>query len=258
MARNLAATNSAYTTSRGDLLDWLNTLLGINYVKVEEASNGAAFCQILDAIFPGKVKLYKVNYNAFSEPEMISNYKILQEVFNAEKIQRNIPVETLTKGRCMAALEMLQWIKAYFDQNYSGGEYDGQGRRNQSGIRDPGDLAKKTKKSSNNATVKTSRSKPTRTIVTTPKQQGGIGAPSSQTPGRFVPSQNQNLKDQIERLKKENQHLVDERNFYYEKLQKVESLCQMRENDQFANQVLGVLYETDAERGFVSPDQLDI
>jgi hypothetical protein len=40
--------------SRSDLLQWLNEVLEINYAKLDEASNGAAFCQVIDAIFPGK------------------------------------------------------------------------------------------------------------------------------------------------------------------------------------------------------------
>jgi RP/EB family microtubule-associated protein len=66
----------------------MNTLLGTHYTKVEETSNGAAFCQILDALVPGKVKLHKVNYNAITEPEMVANYKILQEVLNSENVSR--------------------------------------------------------------------------------------------------------------------------------------------------------------------------
>jgi hypothetical protein len=101
---------SAPVASKGELLDWFNALLGIHYRKVEEMSGGAAFCQVFDVICPGKVNLHKVNYNAATETEMISNYKILQEVVNSQKITRSLPVEALTKGRCIVALEMLQWI----------------------------------------------------------------------------------------------------------------------------------------------------
>jgi hypothetical protein len=66
------------------------------------------------------------------------------------------------------------------------------------------------------------------------------------------------FKDQVEQLKQENEHLVDARDFYYEKLQKVECLCQAKENHAFANQILRVLYATDGVSGFGAPDQLDI
>jgi hypothetical protein len=52
--------------------------------------------------------------------------------------------------------------------------------------------------------------------------------------------------------------LVEERNFYDNKLQKVEVTCQTRGDDDFASQILAILYETDDAHGFVSPDELDI
>jgi RP/EB family microtubule-associated protein len=252
--------------SRGELLDWMNTLLGIHYNKVEEASNGAAFCQILDALIPGKVKLHKVNYNASTEPEMVANYKILQEVLNSENVSRNVPVESLTKGKCMASLEMLQWIKKYFDQRFTGGEYDGPARRLEVGIRDPGEAkgARKVAIAPTGGAPKTPRVASARAVQPAPmtavkaKPIAAVATTRLPTPGKQVTSQQQKLQDEIAVLKKENTTLLEERNFYYEKLQKVEALCQAREGDEFTAQVLTVLYETDQGRGFVSPDELDI
>jgi hypothetical protein len=129
---------SAPVASKRELLDLLNGLLNIHYRKVKETSDGAAFCQVFDVICPGKVNLHKVNYNAATETEMILNYKILQEVFNSQKIICSLPVYTLTKGRCIAALEMLQWIKSHLDQSFTIRDYDGPGRSQEVEIRDPG------------------------------------------------------------------------------------------------------------------------
>jgi hypothetical protein len=52
--------------------------------------------------------------------------------------------------------------------------------------------------------------------------------------------------------------LVEERNFYYHKLQEVEVTCQAKGDDDFASQILAILYETDDAHGFVSPDEPDI
>jgi hypothetical protein len=97
----------------------MNTLFRTDYPSVEETSHEAKFCQIMDALVLGKAKLHKVNYNAVTEPEMVANYKILQEVLNTEKIARNIAYESLTKRKCMAALEILQWVKKYFDRHFA-------------------------------------------------------------------------------------------------------------------------------------------
>jgi RP/EB family microtubule-associated protein len=37
--------------SRADLLAWVNELLQINYVRIEQCGSGAAYCQILDSIY---------------------------------------------------------------------------------------------------------------------------------------------------------------------------------------------------------------
>jgi RP/EB family microtubule-associated protein len=277
-------TNAGYSTSRGELLDWTNSLLGTHYTKVEETSNGAAACQIFDALYPGRVKLHKVNFNAVTEPEMVSNYKVLQEVFNDQKIPRNIPVETLSKGRYMASLEMLQWIKGHFDQHYSGGEYDGAVRRMESGIREPGDPGRGGKKGTTqnqNATgnvKKQTRPTPARTprvqvavapppptavkpkpqLVRTPAATATRQVPTSARAARPASGQLQKLREELEQTKTANKHLLDERNFYYGKLQRLEAMCQARGDDEFAGTMLKILYETDEEHGFVSPDELDI
>jgi RP/EB family microtubule-associated protein len=264
--RNGALANSAYVAGRGELLDWLNDLLGIHYAKVEEASNGAAFCQIFDALHPGKVKLQKVNFRARTEPEMIANYKVLQEVFNSQRIPRTLPVETLIKGRYMAALEMLQWMKGYFDQMFSGGHYDGQARREQVGIPDPGEGSKPVRR-----TVDQNKVVRNHTAVTparTPAEQRAPVSTVTRARRQFVPippgtvsktqtAQIEKVKEELVTVKKANQNLLDERNFYYGKLQKMEVICQGHSDD-FAVEILKVLYETDEEHGFVSPDELDI
>ena len=60
----------AYFKGRIELLAWLNELLQVNYTKVEQCASGAAYCQIIDAVFPGKVPLSKVNFNARFEYEV--------------------------------------------------------------------------------------------------------------------------------------------------------------------------------------------
>lgn len=42
----------AFFVGKGELLAWLNDLLDLNYTKVEQCANGAAYCQIIDAVFP--------------------------------------------------------------------------------------------------------------------------------------------------------------------------------------------------------------
>ena len=87
--------SGCYFVGRAELLEWVNELLGIDYDKVEDTANGAAFCQIIDAIHPGTVPLGRVNYNAVTEAEMVENYKILQDAFAKNGISQYIDVATL-------------------------------------------------------------------------------------------------------------------------------------------------------------------
>ena len=274
--------NTTTVYSRGELLDWVNSLLDLHYTQVEELSNGAAFCQILDVLYPGKVKLRNVNYNARTEPEMLSNYKIIQAVFSKENIDRNLPVDELVKGKPKIALQMLQWFKPFFDQQYNRGEYDGQARRDETGCKNPGETKSKRPSSSakrDDVPKTVSRPRKSQTsFATTPYQQNSTRTNNNnntntvyaqRTVNRNVkigttPSSNtlnqqiQKMKEKEEELKNDNKILLEERDFYYQKLQSVEQLCQGKEGNEFAQKVLEILYQTDEERGFVSPDQLDI
>ena len=44
----------AYFQSRSELLSWLNATLKLEYTELQMAANGAAFCQIIDMMYPGK------------------------------------------------------------------------------------------------------------------------------------------------------------------------------------------------------------
>ena len=95
--------------SRTDLLAWLNNLLQLNYTKVEQCGTGAAYCQIIDSIYGardspliflniptffcfspslGDVPMQRVKMNAKHEYEFIANFKVLQNIFKAKRIDK--------------------------------------------------------------------------------------------------------------------------------------------------------------------------
>ncbi|KAK8842081.1 microtubule integrity protein mal3 [Tritrichomonas musculus] len=263
----MRAGNAIYSISKGELLDWLNSLLGTHYMKVEETSNGAPFCQILDAIYPNDIKLNKVNFNPTNENQILSNYKILQSSFDKHGIERYIPVPQLIKGTLMATLETLQWFKAFYDEKCNGEEYDGARRREEVGCNGPSEKSQaKSKPHANftqfNAVRQTPAVRQARTAKNLNSAKKPIQTPATTSKSTTLQHQQQQnliiLKEKVEQLKSDNQTLLDERNFYYDKLQAVEQLCLKLENDDFAKQILDVLYQTDEEHGFVSPDELDI
>jgi RP/EB family microtubule-associated protein len=98
--------------------------------QIEQCATGAVYCQILDSIFPGSVSLSKVKWDAKSNHEFVANFKILQQAFSKHNITRYIDAAKLTKAKYQDNLEMLQWMKAYFDMNHQEGtEYDALSRR---------------------------------------------------------------------------------------------------------------------------------
>lgn len=91
---------------------------------------GAAYCQLLDFIYPGKVPLSKVNWKAKFDYEYLNNFKVLQQSFTKLNIMKHIDVEKLVKCKYQDNLEFLQWFKKIFDTTGSySKEYDPINRR---------------------------------------------------------------------------------------------------------------------------------
>lgn len=146
---NIGIMAGAYFVSRSDLLSWLNTTLEINYQKVEQVSNGAAFCQILDAIFytphpagskgaATNIPLGKVKYNARTHDEIMTNYKILQSSFTRLGIKKVVDIQRLRQGRFQDNLEFLQWLKRYYDiKAPKDSAYSARERRRATGCAEP-------------------------------------------------------------------------------------------------------------------------
>ena len=100
MANNVYSTGaSGGNESRHDLLNWVNNLLMLNCTKIEQLGSGAAYCQIIDSLWPGSVPLSKVKFDAKHEHEFVVNFKVLQTAFDKKKIDKAIPVDRLVKGR---------------------------------------------------------------------------------------------------------------------------------------------------------------
>lgn len=60
----------------------------------------------------------------------MENYKILNNAFRKNGIQKNLDVDKLVKCRLLDNTEMCQWIKKYYELHYSGQDYDPVSRRN--------------------------------------------------------------------------------------------------------------------------------
>ena len=85
---------------RLQLLSWLNSFLESDYAKIDHLGDGVAYMQILDAVFPKKVPLHKLNFDAQSEDERLSNLRILERSFEHVGLKKDIQAKRLAK--CIA------------------------------------------------------------------------------------------------------------------------------------------------------------
>jgi len=248
----------AYFVGRVELLNWLNDLLKLDYNKVEQTCTGAAHCQIMDAIYPG-VPLSKVNFNAKHEYEFINNFKVLQNVFDKHKIDKHIDVAKLVKGKYQDNLEFLQWIKRYFDLNFSGGEYNAAERRKASGGASTG--IKKTAAAPAKSTTPAKKAATTPAKAAAPAKSStpakaptktATKSPDTKTSSGGDDKKVDELTTQVGELKVTIDGLEKERDFYFGKLREVEIMCQQSDdpNADLVQKILKVLYATDEGEGF--------
>ncbi|XP_062248688.1 uncharacterized protein LOC133957229 [Platichthys flesus] len=129
MAVNVAvnvAVNAAvniHSYNRYELLAWLNDTLQTRFTKVEQVCTGAAYCQLMDLLFPGSLDLSKVRFQSNDQLDSIHNYSLLQAAFRKVGVVRYIPEKALMKRNPTVSLTFLQWVKLFFDKNNKGREY---------------------------------------------------------------------------------------------------------------------------------------
>lgn len=267
--------------SRHEMLNWVNDSLQSEYKKIEELSNGAAYTQLMDLLFPGTVPLKKVKFRTNLEHEYIQNFKIVQGAFKKVGCDKEIPVNRLVKSRFQDNFEFLQWFKKFFDANYDGHEYNALEARGNIplGSAAPGSSGSRTTISHAGAashhtqvtrpiSARTTSSVVTHTVTHQAPAAANNHSPSSIGLGanKAKLTQNGSLSalDQSARLKYENEinqlkstieAIERERDFYYGKLRDLEVLCQQseEENNVDKKKVLDILYAT--EDGFAVPEE---
>ncbi|KAF5380791.1 hypothetical protein D9757_007137 [Collybiopsis confluens] len=234
-------------TSRADLLAWLNDLLQINYTKVEQCGTGAAYCQVIDSIY-GDLPMSRVKMNAKHEYEYIANFKVMQNVFKAKKIDKPITIEKLVKCKMQDNLEFLQWIKRFWDQNYGGQGYDPVARRKGAPTDSPATIAPLAAGGGRTAGLNVGGTR-----------AGGRTPISGHRSGSTQPNEAvQLLQAQVKEMSVHLEGLEKERDFYFEKLREIELLVQERlesegaPDDPTLRRIQTILYST--EDGFEVPE----
>ncbi|GAW00096.1 microtubule binding protein [Lentinula edodes] len=207
---------------------------------------GAAYCQIIDSIY-GDLPMSRVKFGAKHEYEFIANFKVMQNVFKAKKIDKPIPVERLVKCKMQDNLEFLQWIKRFWDTNYGGQGYDPVSRRK--GVADiPATVGPLSTGGSRTGGLNVGGSR-----------AGGRTPVSGHRSGSAQPNEAvQHLTAQLKEMSGHFEGLEKERDFYFEKLREIEILVQEHlegegnPDDPTLRKIQAILYST--EDGFEVPE----
>ncbi|VDL91808.1 unnamed protein product [Schistocephalus solidus] len=281
-AINVHCTNQTVDNlSRHDILLWINECLKTSYEKIEDLCSGAAYCQLMDMLFPGTLNFKKIKFNTNLEHEYIANFKVLQALFKKHGVDKGVPIERLVKGRFQDNFEFVQWFKRFYDANYQGHEYDavaardgivvgsGSGKAanksrvppgrtaiattmrpaprpgkftcNYLGYRNPGDKA-----------IPAARAAPAPAAHTGVRSPAGSQSAGDSSQINALRTELDALNIQAEEDHKTIEGLMQERDFYFSKLRDIEILCQETGENDLTKKVLSILYATE-----VSPPAKD-
>lgn len=108
---SLGIMSDAYRVSRKEILDWINKVLQTDLHKIEQLGTGAVLCQLFHAYFWEAVKLPQIKWGARSEHEFVSNFKVLQQAFKKQGLNKNIDIQKLVQCKYQDNLEFIQWLK---------------------------------------------------------------------------------------------------------------------------------------------------
>ncbi|TPX49424.1 hypothetical protein SeLEV6574_g01488 [Synchytrium endobioticum] len=100
--------------SRASLIQWINSVAGTEYTRIEQCANGGAYCHLLASIYDD-VPLSKVTLSAVQPSESMANYAVLQKSFASHGLDKSIPVTALAHGKITDTLAFLQYLRHLAD-----------------------------------------------------------------------------------------------------------------------------------------------
>jgi len=264
--------SGAFFVPRTQLIDWLNSTFKLSVTKVEQCSNGAIYCQVFDSIFTGKVQMSKLNWSARDAHECIANYKVLQQTFDRCSLSRNIPVDSLIRGKYQDNLEFLQWVKSYWEQAQVTPDYDPVARRSTTSKpflewasrdkenaqrdrmgRKPAKMARTAANAPAPRAVAPATRPAPRAAAAPPPVAAGVAATAENV---SQPEAQTKESDRVSQASADD--LENERDFYFAKLRSVELICQRYQENampdltakELVDKISKILYATEATPPF--------
>ncbi|XP_019540549.2 microtubule-associated protein RP/EB family member 2 [Aedes albopictus] len=238
MAVNVYSTSvTTENLSRKEMLSWVNRTLLSDFKKIEELCTGAAYCQMMDILFPGCVPLRRVKYCTNLEHDFLNNLKIFQNSLVAMQVEKTVPIDRLIKGRFQDNFEFLQWFKKFFDANYDGKEYDPIGARHQHpmGYGTPNTLRPSQKANVSGGVSKAAGGGMNKSVN---KAGDKKSTPTTALENLKISEASNELMEQVQMLTQEKDDLTQktetaeaERDYYYQKLTLIEALVNEEDSE---------------------------
>ncbi|KAH8234979.1 hypothetical protein KR032_007004 [Drosophila birchii] len=104
--------------SRFQLLAWMSSELNAHLYKVEDLGTGAAYCCLMERLFPGTIDMSRVKCLANQEYEFLANFRLVQNAFDEVMVVTQIPMAELVKRRLSDNLEFGCWFRRLYERNY--------------------------------------------------------------------------------------------------------------------------------------------
>lgn len=250
---SIGINHPGFAVSEKELMNWINGFYCLNLKGKEDLRGGAHYVQVLDSIYPEmnilQSKAYrKVRFDYVTDYDLAKNWKLLQVILNGKGVTRNIPIQDILKKKPGASLQLLQWMKLYFDAHYQGNAYDAEARRYRGPKKGAPDTAgPKVWDPKSTPIIGKSKHKECKEKKVKGKKKTGKAKVSG---------------SKIDEMKAVVASLEKERNFYFGKLREIELMCQATESgeDEFIEkeEVLKVLYVTDEDGDFQAPVDCEV
>lgn len=121
----MTSKSSTSFSSSNQILQWISENFTYKIDKIENASNGLLYLEIINKLYPKSICSSKINkpksnnIQLLSYDSILKNFKLLQNLFKVNKIQKNFDMQRLMSGSFQENLEFLQWFKSYYENIYS-------------------------------------------------------------------------------------------------------------------------------------------
>ena len=83
---------------RHELLEWINNQMQTEYSLVEMLGDGVAYAQVLDAIHPGSINIFRLNLTTKYPEDCLRNIKLVEDALKKLKIAQPISFEKIGEG----------------------------------------------------------------------------------------------------------------------------------------------------------------